>query len=104
MGISTLHGPHQVAQKFSRTALPRRSESLMGLPDASCAVKSGAILRSSGFTYVELGAGLEALPIRNSRTLLDSWTQADTQRCAIARVTGNAIKGRPRATTPAAAQ
>src|SRR5277367_2183246 len=49
-GISTLHGPHQVAQKFRRTTLPRRSDSLTVLPAASLSAKSGAAIRSfSGF-------------------------------------------------------
>src|SRR3984885_3253751 len=41
-GVSILQGPHQVAQKFSRTALPRRSDSRMLLPSSDCKVKSGA--------------------------------------------------------------
>src|ERR1700687_1798598 len=41
-GISILHGPHQVAQKFSRTALPRRSDRRRFVPSRDCSVKSGA--------------------------------------------------------------
>src|SRR5580692_11360358 len=44
-GISILHGPHHVAQKFSRTTLPLESESLTEAPLASVRVKSGAALR-----------------------------------------------------------
>src|SRR5436190_10460572 len=45
-GISSLHGTHQVAQKLSSTARPRKSESLTALPDESAKAKSGAIFRS----------------------------------------------------------
>src|SRR6478736_5975232 len=97
-GISILQGAHQVAQKFSRTTLPRKSESLTGLPEASSRTKSGAILRASGFTYT-----LDAeLPTNKSCTQLDWLTQAETQRCANARVVGNAMSGSPAATVPAA--
>src|SRR5579885_2586892 len=41
-GVSILQGPHQVAQKFSNTALPRRSESFMFPPSSFSSVKSGA--------------------------------------------------------------
>src|ERR1700674_5461868 len=41
-GISILHGLHHVAQKFSRTALPRKSDRRMLLPSSACRVKSGA--------------------------------------------------------------
>src|ERR1700680_3917849 len=41
-GISILQGLHHVAQKFSRTALPRRSDRRMLLPSSDCSVKSGA--------------------------------------------------------------
>src|SRR5438445_11485370 len=34
-GISILHGPHQVAQKFTTTALPRREESETVLPSGT---------------------------------------------------------------------
>src|SRR5580704_9551814 len=52
-GISTLHGPHQVAQKLSSTTLPLRSESLTFAPVASLSAKSGAERRSlAGFTAV----------------------------------------------------
>lgn len=45
-GISTLQGPHQVAQKLSRTALPLYSDSETTLPSASFNLNSGAFLRS----------------------------------------------------------
>jgi|SRR5579875_2184526 len=45
-GISIAQGPHQVAQKFNSTTLPRKSESETRLPLASVKVKSGAGLRS----------------------------------------------------------
>src|SRR5215469_14490626 len=41
-GVSILQGPHQVAQKFSSTALPRSSESFMLPPSSLSRVKSGA--------------------------------------------------------------
>src|SRR6476469_2040457 len=34
-GISILHGPHQVAQKFTTTALPRSEESVTVLPSGT---------------------------------------------------------------------
>src|SRR5665213_1175337 len=101
-GISMLQGTHHVAQKFSKTTLPRRSESFTGLPDASSRTKSGAILRFSGFTYTVLGAELDRVPANKSRTQLDWPTHAETQRCANTRVVGNAMSGRPAATAPAA--
>src|ERR1019366_4031985 len=41
-GISAGHGGHQVAQKFSSTTFPRRSEAAMVLPSIVLMVKSGA--------------------------------------------------------------
>src|ERR1041385_3061079 len=101
-GISRLQGAHHVAQKFSRTTLPRNSESLTVLPEASSKANSGAILRCSDFTYTVLGAELDMLPTNRSRTQLAWPTHAETQRCANTRVVGNAISGRPAATTPVA--
>src|ERR1019366_3285065 len=46
-GISVLQGPQYVAQKLSRTALPRRSESLRFLPSSAGSSKSGAKLPMS---------------------------------------------------------
>src|SRR5579885_2918123 len=45
-GISILQGPHQVAQKLSRTTFPLKSESFTVFPVASLSSKSGAALRS----------------------------------------------------------
>src|SRR4051812_29714258 len=92
-GISTRQGAHHVAQKLSRTTLPRKSESLTGLPEASLSTKSGAILRFCGFTNPLLAVEV---------TLLNWPTHAETQRCANARVEGRAISGTLAATTPAA--
>src|SRR4051812_7988938 len=41
-GRDSMQGPHQVAQKSSTTTLPRKSDSLSGLPSLSATVKSGA--------------------------------------------------------------
>src|SRR5579862_5347998 len=41
-GISILQGPHQVAQKLRRTALPRKSERRVILPSRDSREKSGA--------------------------------------------------------------
>src|SRR6185437_9435715 len=41
-GISSRHGVHQVAQKFSSTALPRKSIRCTVLPSSDCKAKSGA--------------------------------------------------------------
>ncbi len=40
-------GSHQVAQKFSNTTLPRKSESCTTLPSASLSEKLGAGLRDA---------------------------------------------------------
>jgi len=40
-------GSHQVAQKFSNTTLPRKSESCTTLPSASLSEKLGASLREA---------------------------------------------------------
>src|SRR5579862_3797572 len=45
-GISILQGPHQVAQKSTKTTLPRKSDKRTTLPLASFNSKSGAFLRS----------------------------------------------------------
>src|SRR2546422_10667202 len=47
-GISSLHGLHQVAQKFSSTILPCRSESRTSWPCKSLSAISGAGLPSRG--------------------------------------------------------
>ena len=46
-GISIRQGSHQVAQKFSNTTLPRKSESCTILPSASLSEKLGAGLRDA---------------------------------------------------------
>src|SRR5271155_151232 len=58
-GISILQGPHHVAQKFSNTTLPLKSESRKGAPFASPRLKSGAAFRSSA-TLSSLRAWLGA--------------------------------------------
>src|SRR5262245_39401235 len=84
--MSTLHGGHQVAQKFSRTTLPRKSERRTGLPEASARVKSGAICKlPAGCTFVWLGQKIR-------RIALVSPTQASMQRSAKTRVAGKAIR------------
>ena len=45
-GISTLQGPHQVAQKLRSTALPLYSDKVTTLPSESFSLNSGAFLRS----------------------------------------------------------
>src|SRR5579862_1660362 len=42
LGISTLQGPHQVAQKFTTVTLPREAETETGLPSTPGSWKSGA--------------------------------------------------------------
>src|ERR1700690_1503484 len=46
-GISMRQGSHHVAQKFSNTTLPRKSESCTSLPSASLSEKLGAGLREA---------------------------------------------------------
>src|SRR5437588_9612314 len=67
-GISSLHGLHQVAQKFTSTTLPRRSESLMSRPWRSLRTISGAGLPTKG--------GRAAIP-RSPESTMSSET-ADT--------------------------
>src|SRR6185312_5092200 len=43
-GISVLQGTHHVAQKLSTTTLPLKSFKGTARPEASCRVKSGAVL------------------------------------------------------------
>src|SRR5579863_9161900 len=47
MGISTLHGPHHVAQKLSTTIFPRRSLSLTLAPCASRSVRAAGLPASA---------------------------------------------------------
>src|SRR3712207_7839415 len=51
LGISDLHGTHQVAQKFSSTTCPRRSESFMGLPSVVFKSTSGAGSAETAFAF-----------------------------------------------------
>src|SRR6266536_449089 len=41
-GASISHGPHQIDQKFHRTALPRKSDKRTFFPSSDSSVKSGA--------------------------------------------------------------
>src|SRR5438445_6289039 len=59
-GISSLNGLHQVAQKFSSTILPCRSESRTSWPCKSLSAISGAGLPTNG--------GRPAMPNKPSRT------------------------------------
>src|SRR6516225_6243948 len=104
IGISTLHGAHHVAQKFSNTTSPRSWDNLTGLPLESFSSKSGAIVRSPGFTYTLLGIGPNIPDVRNCRTQPVPLTQAERHRWAKARVTGVAIRERQVAMAPATTQ
>src|SRR5439155_19920206 len=55
-GISTLQGPHHVAQKFSTITLPANELSATSLPFVSFRVK----FRSAGFRFGAPSAGPEA--------------------------------------------
>src|ERR1035437_7706877 len=46
-GSSSLHGPHQVAQRLTRTDLPSRVASFQVLPERSASSNAGSVL--SGF-------------------------------------------------------
>src|SRR6516162_1360302 len=104
IGISTLHGAHHVAQKFSNTTFPRSSDSRTGLPLESFSVKSGAIVRFSRLIYTLLGIGRARPAIRNCRTQPVPLTPAEKHRSAKARVTGIAISERQVAIAPATTQ
>src|SRR6516164_6243253 len=104
IGISTRHGAHHVAQKFSKTTSPRSWDNLTGLPLESFSSKSGAIVRSPGLTYTLLGIGPNVPDVRNCRTQPVPLTQADRHRWAKARVTGVAIKERQVAMAPTPTQ
>src|SRR5690349_15046492 len=79
-GISILHGPHQVAQKFSRTALPRNLASVVALPSGMLfSSKAGATDPLAGspalggggpcatpFALAESGGLLARLPTNSS--------------------------------------
>ncbi len=75
-GISNSQGPHQVAQKFNRTTLPRKSDSLTEAPLASFSVKSGAGFRAAGETLATCAAvepehelnAITAVTASNART------------------------------------
>src|SRR5579859_6645629 len=56
-GISILQGSHQVAQKFSSTALPFKDESRTACPCRSPRVKSGAGAPFLGGSGVGSGVG-----------------------------------------------
>src|SRR5580692_10023450 len=81
-GISSLQGPHHVAQKFSRTALPLYSESETDLPSTVFRVKEGAgFSRKSGSPWAvgEFASALAAvlpalseLPSGEARNLCSS--------------------------------
>src|SRR5437764_6739971 len=78
-GISSAHGPHQVAQKFKTTTFPRRSLNLNAFPSPSLRVKSGAGFRSPvafdcSCRASELAAGLlqaDEMPRKVSRAAQD---------------------------------
>src|SRR5208282_499281 len=96
-GISTLQPSHQVAQKFSRTTFPLKSESFTAWPEASLKVKFGAIFRSStGVTSAETG--------REAERHYKIATEHSRQRCASTPDTGSAMKPMHAATAPAAIQ
>ena len=67
-GISILHGPHQVAQKLSKTTFPLSSESLTRDPFASVKLKSGAALRFEADNFAERVANDE----QPAKTALES--------------------------------
>jgi len=56
-GISIRQGSHHVAQKFSNTTLPRKSESCTSLPSASLSEKLGAGLRDDSALRRDAGFG-----------------------------------------------
>src|SRR5437660_91492 len=55
-GITSLQGPHQVAQKSMTTTFPRYSESECTLPSASLSCQSGA-LSPTGSSFISCSRG-----------------------------------------------
>src|SRR5258708_34244418 len=53
-GISSLHGPHQVAQKLSSIKLPRLPLKLAMLPPPSLRLKSGARVNAGEARPIDL--------------------------------------------------
>src|SRR5689334_18945215 len=53
-GISSRQGLHQVAQKFKKTTLPRKSDRRYGLSLRSASEKSGAGFPTASGSYLEL--------------------------------------------------
>src|SRR5437879_4576289 len=72
-GISILQGLHHVAQKFSRTALPRRSDRRTLFPSSDSSVKSGA-----GAALVMIGVGPERRAIWKPKYSIAAATTATT--------------------------
>src|SRR5271156_7138743 len=86
-GISILQGAHQVAQKLSNTAWPRKSDSRMVLPSSVCRVKSGATSPLACGPGTEVPFDLRAMLDPN--TSIRATTMATTMM-----TTGSRFKGR----------
>src|SRR5438874_11883009 len=61
-GISILHGPHHVAQKFTSTALPRKSASFTVFPSRLSSAKAGAGLPSIAIAEASIAEASMAPP------------------------------------------
>src|SRR5438270_8968284 len=61
-GISILHGPHHVAQKFTSTALPRKSASFTVFPSSVSSSKPGADLPSIAIADASISEASMAPP------------------------------------------
>src|SRR3972149_8597270 len=69
-GISSLQLLHQVAQKFTKTTLPRREERVYSLPFISVSVKSGAYAPTTTGSYLLLlRHTIATIPIKITRAM-----------------------------------
>src|SRR3990172_3416841 len=69
-GISSLQLLHQVAQKFTKTTLPRREDRVYSFPFMSVSVKSGAYAPTTTGSYLLLlRHTIPTIPIKITRAI-----------------------------------
>src|SRR3972149_5664678 len=69
-GISSLQLLHQVAQKFTKTTLPRREDRVNSFPFMSVSVKSGAYAPTTTGSYLLLlRHTIPTIPIKITRAM-----------------------------------
>src|SRR5260370_38250534 len=64
-GISILHGPHQVAQKFTKTTLPLNRLRETSWSSRSFKVKSGEAVGLSGYVFAARAGGMRVARFAN---------------------------------------